>query len=64
MTAGDSFAIFYTGPMGPFRYDANHNPVLDAYVQEARKVGNEFHNACADKVLQLGHPGDIPCPPR
>jgi len=24
----------------------------------------ELHNTCVDKVAQLGHPGDIPFPPR
>ena len=56
--------VRYVGPMGPFHYDENHNPVLDAYVQEVRKTGGEYHNACVDKVPQLGHPGDIPFPPR
>ena len=56
--------VRYVGPMGPFHYDDNHNPVLDAYVQEVRKIGLDLHNACLDKVPQLGHPGDIPFPPR
>jgi len=56
--------VRYVGPMGPFHYDDNHNPVLDAYVQEVRRIGAELHNTCVDKVAQLGHPGDIPFPPR
>jgi branched-chain amino acid transport system substrate-binding protein len=56
--------VRYVGPMGPFHYDENHNPVLDAYVQEVRKTGGELHNACLDRVAQLGHPADIPFPPR
>jgi branched-chain amino acid transport system substrate-binding protein len=56
--------VRYVGPLGPFHYDDNHNPVLDAYVQEVRKIGGELHNACLDKVPQLGHPAEIPFPPR
>lgn len=56
--------VRYVGPMGTFSYDENHNPVLDAYVQEVRKVGGELHNTCVDKVAQVGHPAEIPFPPK
>jgi branched-chain amino acid transport system substrate-binding protein len=56
--------VRYVGPMGSFHYDENHNPVLDAYVQEVRKVGGELHNVCVDKIAQVGHPADIPFPPK
>jgi branched-chain amino acid transport system substrate-binding protein len=54
----------YVGAMGPYRYDANHNPILDVYMQEVRRVGGELHNICLGKVSEVGHPGDIPFPPR
>ncbi len=56
--------VRYTGPAGPFRYDENHNPIMDQYLQEVRRVGGELHNACLEKVPQVGHPGDIPFPPQ
>ena len=55
--------IRYVGAMGPFRYDANHNPILDVYMQEVRRLGGELHNVCLGKVPEVGHPGDIPFPP-
>jgi branched-chain amino acid transport system substrate-binding protein len=56
--------VRYVGPMGPFHYDEQHSPVLDAYVQEVRKVDGELHNACLERVPAVSHPGDIPFPPR
>lgn len=56
--------IRYTGASGPFRYDPNHNPILDVYMQEVRRVDGELHNVCLAKVPEVGHPGDIPFPPQ
>jgi branched-chain amino acid transport system substrate-binding protein len=56
--------IRYVGAAGPFRYDDNHNPIVDVYMQEVRRVDGELHNVCLDKVAEVGHPGDIPFPPR
>lgn len=54
----------YVGATGPFRYDANRNPILDVYMQEVRRVDGELHNVCIDKVAEVGHPADIPFPPK
>jgi len=54
----------YVGAMGPFRYDENRNPIVDVYMQEVRRVDGELHNVCLEKVAEVGHPGDIPFPPR
>ena len=56
--------IRYTGATGPFRYDQNHNPIVDVFMQEVRRVGGELHNVCLEKVAEVGHPGDIPFPPQ
>ena len=56
--------IRYTGATGPFRYDENHNPIVDVYLQEVRRVDGELHNVCLDKVAGVSHPADIPFPPR
>jgi len=56
--------VRYVGATGPFRYDANRNPILDVYMQEVRRVDGELHNVCLDKVPEVGHPADIPFPPK
>jgi branched-chain amino acid transport system substrate-binding protein len=56
--------IRYVGAMGPFRYDENHNPIVDVYMQQVRRVEGGLHNVCLEKVADVGHPGDIPFPPR
>jgi branched-chain amino acid transport system substrate-binding protein len=56
--------IRYVGASGPFRYDAHRNPILDVYMQEVRRVDGELHNVCLDKVAEVGHPSDVPFPPK
>jgi branched-chain amino acid transport system substrate-binding protein len=56
--------IRYVGASGPFRYDAQRNPILDVYMQEVRRVDGELHNVCLDKMAEVGHPADVPFPPK
>jgi len=56
--------VQFANLMGPFRYDQNHNPIVDTYIQEVRRVGGEFHNTCVERIPSVGHPGEIPFPPR
>ena len=56
--------VQFKGPMGSFRYDWWGNPTVDFFMQEVKRVGGEFHNVCIEKIPEVGHPDDIPFPPK
>lgn len=56
--------VRYVGPTGAFRYDENNNPIINEFILEVRRVEGEFHGVCLDRVPEVGHPADIPFPPR
>jgi branched-chain amino acid transport system substrate-binding protein len=57
--------VRYVGPMGsfPLRRESQPDPRRLRAGGFARS-GGELHNVCVDKVTQVGHPADIPFPPK
>ena len=43
-----------TAPRGPFKFDENQNPIMNAYILRVEKVGGKLQNTVIETIPNVG----------